>query len=315
MGDLDDVGSGARRPSGARIGRSCERCQAQAMRRRQWFKASARSDFSDAVRSAVPATKSFHGAAMNWWSGFARAAPGGIGRVLLVWSGGSRSCPAQFRNNFFEWRKPLRIDELEQAELEVQTRIGLAPQIFIGRQQNVEKTSEIFFAEFRCLFREARALVGGRGNQIRIGAAHARDEQVAEMADRFAAEVLQILPVGNEPWTRPRARSADCAAIASTRSSSTLSATTPSSSRTCVSLMESPLYAMACSSSESPSRRLPSAARASTATAPGIDVRFSDLAMRSISPAISWKVSARNWKSCARDLIVSTSLRRAWWPE
>ena len=41
---------------------------------------------------------------------------------------------------------------------------------------------------------------------------------------------------------------------------------------------------MACSSSESPSRKLPSAARASTATAPGSIFRFSAFAMRSISP-------------------------------
>ena len=53
---------------------------------------------------------------------------------------------------------------------------------------------------------------------------------------------------------------------------------------------------MACSSSERPSRRLPSAARARTATAPESIVRFSALATRSISPAISLNVSARKLK-------------------
>ena len=51
--------------------------------------------------------------------------------------------------------------------------------------------------------RETRALVYRRGDEIGIGAANARDEQIAEMANRFAAEVLQVLPVGDQPMDEP----------------------------------------------------------------------------------------------------------------
>ena len=45
---------------------------------------------------------------------------------------------------------------------------------------------------------EARPLVGRSGDEIGIGAADSRDEQIAEVANRFPAEVLEILPVGDE---------------------------------------------------------------------------------------------------------------------
>lgn len=48
------------------------------------------------------------------------------------------------------------------------------------------------------MVREARAFVHRRGDEIGIGAAHARDEEIAKMADCFAAEVLEILAVRDE---------------------------------------------------------------------------------------------------------------------
>ena len=149
--------------------------------------------------------------------------------------------PSKFGDHFFERREALRVDQLQQAQLEVQARIGLAAQIVVGGEQNIEKAREILFAELRGLFGEPRALVGGRGDQIRIRAANARHQQIAKMANGFAAEVLQILPVGDQPVHQGQARARPTAsAIASTSSSSTLSATTPSSSRTCVSVIASP---------------------------------------------------------------------------
>ena len=77
----------------------------------------------------------------------------------------------------------------------MQARVGLPAKIVVGMQQNLEKAREVFLAEkFGGLF-QSRTLVRGRGNQLGIRSADARDEQVAEMADRFAAEMLQVLSV------------------------------------------------------------------------------------------------------------------------
>ena len=81
----------------------------------------------------------------------------------------------------------------------MQSRIGLAPQIVVGVQENLEKTGEVLFTERIGGALQARALVGRSGNQIGIGAAHARDEQIAEMPDGFAAEMLQVLSFGQQP--------------------------------------------------------------------------------------------------------------------
>ena len=91
----------------------------------------------------------------------------------------------QLRDHFFERREALRVHELQQSEFEVQARIGLAPQVVIGREQDIEKARQVFFAEFCGLLGQARTFVGGRGDQIRIGAADARHEQIAEMANRL----------------------------------------------------------------------------------------------------------------------------------
>ncbi len=45
---------------------------------------------------------------------------------------------------------------------------------------------------------QPRTLVGGRGDQFGIRAAHARDQQIAEMPDGFAAEMLQVLSFGQQ---------------------------------------------------------------------------------------------------------------------
>ena len=80
----------------------------------------------------------------------------------------------------------------------MKARIGLAPKIIVGRKQDLEKSREIFLGETRGLFREARTLVGRRSDQIGLRAANAGDEKVAEVSNGFAAEVLEILPVGDE---------------------------------------------------------------------------------------------------------------------
>ena len=102
-----------------------------------------------------------------------------------------RDSPRRSGENFLERREALRIYKFQQAQFEMQARVGLAPQVVIGGQQGSEKSREIFFAESGRLFREAGALVGRRGDQIGIRAADARDQQIAEMANRFAAKVLQ----------------------------------------------------------------------------------------------------------------------------
>jgi len=44
-----------------------------------------------------------------------------------------------------------------------------------------------------------RAPIGGRGDQSGVRAADARDEKVSEMADGFAAEMLQVLSLRKQP--------------------------------------------------------------------------------------------------------------------
>jgi hypothetical protein len=77
-------------------------------------------------------------------------------------------------------------------------RIGLAAQVIVGGEKDLEKSREIFFRETSRLLGEAGAFVGRSGDEIGIGAADASDEQISEMANRFAAEVLEVLPVGDE---------------------------------------------------------------------------------------------------------------------
>src|ERR1700757_2640999 len=80
----------------------------------------------------------------------------------------------------------------------MQPRIGLAAQVVVGGKKNLEKSREIFFRESSGLLGETRAFVGRSGDEIGIGAANAGDKQIPEMTNCFAAEVLEVLPVGNE---------------------------------------------------------------------------------------------------------------------
>ena len=105
---------------------------------------------------------------------------------------------AQIRENFFERREALRVYEFEEAEFEMQARIGLAAQVVVGGEKDLEESREIFFRETSGLLGETGAFVGRCGDEIGIGAADASDKQIPEMANRFAAEVLEVLPVGNE---------------------------------------------------------------------------------------------------------------------
>ncbi len=81
----------------------------------------------------------------------------------------------------------------------MQPRVGRAAKFRIGRKQSIEEARQIFLAESRSLLRKARTFVLWRGDQVRFRAADPRDQQIAEMANRFAAEMLQILPVADQP--------------------------------------------------------------------------------------------------------------------
>lgn len=105
---------------------------------------------------------------------------------------------AKFGNSLFERGEALCVNELQQTELEMQPLIGFTTQIVLGGNQHVEEAGEIFFGELRGLLREPRALVGGRGDEFRVRSAHARDQQIAKMANAFAAKVLKILSVGDQ---------------------------------------------------------------------------------------------------------------------
>ncbi len=85
-------------------------------------------------------------------------------------------------------------------------RIGLAPQIIVGLQKNLEKSREVFFAELRSGFRERWPLIRCSRDQIRIRAAHARDQQVAHVPDGFTAEMLKVTPFLLETCAPAQAR-------------------------------------------------------------------------------------------------------------
>lgn len=114
---------------------------------------------------------------------------------------GARFAP-ELGEHFFEWGETLGINEAKQAELEMQARIGLAAKVVIRREQNVEKAREILFAELRGLSGKAWAFVGGCGDQIRLRAANAHDQQIAEVTDRLSAEMLEVLSIGDQPMNQ-----------------------------------------------------------------------------------------------------------------
>src|ERR1700752_3702431 len=77
-------------------------------------------------------------------------------------------------------------------------RIGLAAQVIVRGEKDLEKTREIFFRESSGLLGETGGFVGRGGDEIGIGAPDPRDKKIPEMANRVAAEVLEVLPVGDE---------------------------------------------------------------------------------------------------------------------
>src|ERR1700721_2629348 len=77
-------------------------------------------------------------------------------------------------------------------------RIGLAAQVIVGGKKDLEKSREVLFCKTSGLVGKAGAFVGRGGDEIGVSAAHASDKQIPEMANRFAAEVLEVLPVGDE---------------------------------------------------------------------------------------------------------------------
>ena len=80
----------------------------------------------------------------------------------------------------------------------MQPRVGFAAQVVVGNQQDLEIPSQVFFGECFGGARQAQPLVGRGGNQIRVSAADARDQQIAEMPDGFAAEMLEVAPLGKK---------------------------------------------------------------------------------------------------------------------
>ena len=94
----------------------------------------------------------------------------------------------------FERRETRGIDQTQQAEFEMQPRIRLAAQIFVGRHQYLEKASEVLFAEVLRLRGDARALIGRLGDEFGLRAGDFRDQQIANVANGFAAKMLQIVP-------------------------------------------------------------------------------------------------------------------------
>ena len=79
----------------------------------------------------------------------------------------------------------------------MQPRIRRPPQFRIRRHQRIEKSRQIFFGKSCGLLRDPRQLVLRRLHQVGLGSAHPRHQQIPEVPDRFAAEMLQVLPIIN----------------------------------------------------------------------------------------------------------------------
>ena len=59
-------------------------------------------------------------------------------------------------------------------------------------QQNLKKPCKVLFAKERRSFRQRRALIRSRRNQIRIRPANFRNQQIPHVSNRFTAKVLQV---------------------------------------------------------------------------------------------------------------------------
>lgn len=192
-------------------------------------------------------------------------------------------------------------------------RIGLAAQVIVGGKKDLEKSREIFFRETSRLLGEAGAFVGRSGDEIGIGAADASDEQISEMANRFAAEVLEVLPVGDEAMDEAEGA---LGGLSRDRFDELVEDAFGDDAEKFADLRVGDFVTRVGNRLLEEREAVAKAAfggAGKNSDGAGIDFRFSDLATRSISPAISLKVSERKLKSCARDLIVSTDLPSEWW--
>src|ERR1700749_3284932 len=71
-------------------------------------------------------------------------------------------------------------------------RIQLVPKIAVCLQEDLEETRQVFFAEEFGGLCKSRPLLGRGGNEIGVCPADTHDQEVTNMADSLAAEVLQI---------------------------------------------------------------------------------------------------------------------------
>jgi hypothetical protein len=108
------------------------------------------------------------------------------------------SIAGKLGDDFFERCQARGMHEPQQAHFEMQARIGLATDIVFRVEQDLEETSEVLFAELCGGLREVFVFFWRSRDQIGIGAADAGDEKIAEVADSFAAELLKILPFGEQ---------------------------------------------------------------------------------------------------------------------
>lgn len=71
-------------------------------------------------------------------------------------------------------------------------RIEFATEVFVGLQQDLEETREVLFTEEGRRALQCGALVRCGCDQIGIRARDASDENVADVTNRLAAEVLEV---------------------------------------------------------------------------------------------------------------------------
>jgi hypothetical protein len=104
----------------------------------------------------------------------------------------------KFRERLFKGREALRVDQPKQSELKMQARIGFAAEFVVNFKQDAEKPGEVLFAKEFGLRREAGPLAGRRRDERGLRASHTGNQKIAKMANGFAAEMLQVLPVGDQ---------------------------------------------------------------------------------------------------------------------
>jgi len=98
------------------------------------------------------------------------------------------------REQFFQRSKARRVDQAQQAHLQMYARVGFAAEVIVGLQQDLKKSRQILFAELgRCAL-QGGTLIGRRGNQVRVCAANPRNQQVAHVPNGFAQKCCKFRP-------------------------------------------------------------------------------------------------------------------------